>query len=131
MSFLARNLVQKKESSSKLKSKEEVIEICNETVYTYVPKNISRVKIVACSGSVTELKLGDGIVFGQILMLNAGVGFPVSSGVLTLKDTGNVDLHTNYNMWLSHTNLMLIWRKLTPTTGRWTAMNQVDLNNPF
>jgi hypothetical protein len=107
--------------------KEELIDICNETIYTYVPNNVSRVKIAACSGSITELKLGDGIVFGQILILSAGVAFPISSGLLTLKDTGNVDLHTNYNMFLSHRNLMLIWRKLTPTTGRWTAMNQVGL----
>jgi hypothetical protein len=111
--------------------KEEVINICNETIYTFTPNNVSRAKITACSGSITELKLGDGIVFGQILILSAGVGLPSSSGSLTLKDTGNVDLHTDYNMFLSHPNLMLIWRKITPTTGRWTAMNQVDFNNPF
>lgn len=111
-------------------TKVESIQICNETIYTYTPNNVSRVKIEACTGSVTELKLGDGIVFGQILLLNGGV-ITSSSGSLTLKDTGNVDIHTDYNMFLSHPSLMLIWRKLTPTTGRWTAMNQVDFNNPF
>jgi hypothetical protein len=111
-------------------TKEERIQICNETVYTYLPKNFTRVRIASCGGGDTELRLGDGIVFGQILMLNAGIS-TILPGSLTLKDAGNVDIHTDYNMFLSHQPLMLIWRKLTPTTGRWTAMNQVDLLNPF
>jgi hypothetical protein len=84
-------------------TKQECIQICNETIYTYTPNNVSRVRIEACFGSNTELRLGDGLIFGQILIIDAGVNYTgtQSGDGLILKDTGNVDLQANYMMYMS------------------------------
>jgi hypothetical protein len=100
-------------------TKVETVFFCG--VYTYTPTNTSRAKLYACNTGPSELKLGDGSVFGQILILD--IVETNSSYRILMRDQGNLDISGDELVKYVDFDMMLIWRDLGNGVGRWTKMN--------
>lgn len=93
----------------------------------FIPNDYSRVVVErinanACGTNASILSLGDGVVQGQILLIEAFTNDP---NVFHINEAPNIDL--TGNLTLNHDDrLLLMWRIVNATTGRWTQISFIN-----